>query len=373
MTSFRAWSTNVALAGLSLALALGAAEAGLRLLAASPERHEHPRRIANGKRTILLDAYPDNLHGELDVDLRDAATRERYRAQGVRRVDEAARFTPFAVERRTNSRRFRGPEFADRQPGRARVAVVGDSFTEGMGAREDDAYPRATHVRLQREGAPLEVLNCGRRGYDLLEIRDLLGDALLLQPDVVVYGMVLNDAVRSPAFQARTKHLDDWILDRAAMERGDAPPAAAPPAWRPRLFTFFAERVEAARVGRETAQWYRDMYAEPNAEGWKRSQELIVEMRDRVRARGGTFAIVLWPLLVGTDGAYPFAGTHDTIRAFCAAMGIPFLDLLPAFAGRAPESLWVHPVDRHPNGTAHGLAADRLAPWVRDLAVAPAR
>jgi lysophospholipase L1-like esterase len=369
----RAWLQNVALAAFSLALALGAAEAGLRLFASGPERHEHPRRIANGQRTILLDAYPDNPHGELDVDLRDAATRARYRAQGVRRVDEAARFTPFAVERRTNSRRFRGPEFAEKQPGLARVAVIGDSFTEGMGAREDDAYPRATHLRLQRAGAPLEVLNCGRRGYDLLEIRDLLGDALEVQPDVVVYGMVLNDAVRSPAFQARMKHLDDWILDRAAMERGDAPAAAVPAPWRPRLFTYFAERLEAARVGRETAQWYRDMYADPNAEGWRRSQELIVEMRDRVRARGGAFAIALWPLLVGTDGAYPFAQTHETIRAFCAAMGIPFLDLLPAVAGRPALSLWVHPVDRHPNGTAHGLAADRLAPWVRELAANPGR
>jgi lysophospholipase L1-like esterase len=368
----RAWLPNVALAGLSLALALGAAEVGLRLLAGGPERHEHPRRIANGKRTILLDAYPSNPHGELDVDLREAATRERYRAQGLRRVDEAARFTPFAVERRTNSRRFRGPEFADKEPGRTRVAVIGDSFTEGMGAREDDAYPRATHVRLERAGAPIEVLNCGRRGYDLLEIRDLLGDAMELSPDVVVYGMVLNDAVRSPGFKARTAHLDDWILDRAAMERSDAP-AAAPAPWRPRLFTFFAERLEAARVGRETAQWYRDMYAEPNAEGWRRSQELIVEMRDRVRSSGGSFAIALWPLLVGTDGGYPFAQTHETIRAFSEAMGIPFLDLLPAFEGRDPESLWVHPVDRHPNATAHALAADRLAPWLRALAASPAR
>ncbi|MCM2257127.1 MAG: SGNH/GDSL hydrolase family protein, partial [Vicinamibacteria bacterium] len=332
-----------------------------------PERFEHPRRIANGKRTLLLDAYPSNPHGELDVDLRDAATRERYRAAGLRRVDEAARFTPFAVERRTNSRRFRGPEFGDKVTGVTRVAVIGDSFTEGMGAKEDDAYPRATHLRLQRAGAAVEVLNAGRRGYDLLEIRDLLGDALELQPDVVVYGMVLNDGIRSPEFDARQRHLDDWILDRAAMERGDAAPPPPRP-WRPRLVTFFTERLEAARVGRETTAWYHDMYAAPNAAGWQRSQELIVEMRDRVRARGGTFAIALWPLLVGTDGDYPFAATHETIRAFCAAMGIPFLDLLPAFTGRTAESLWVHPVDRHPNATAHAMAADRLAPWFRELA-----
>ncbi|MCM2256878.1 MAG: SGNH/GDSL hydrolase family protein, partial [Vicinamibacteria bacterium] len=239
----RSWLPNLILAGVSGLLVLAAAEIALRLWSAGPERFEHPRRIANGKRTLLLDAYPSNPHGELDVDLRDAATRERYRAAGLRRVDEAARFTPFAVERRTNSRRFRGPEFGDKVAGVTRVAVIGDSFTEGMGAKEDDAYPRATHLRLQRAGAAVEVLNAGRRGYDLLEIRDLLGDALELQPDVVVYGMVLNDGVRSPEFDARQRHLDDWILDRAAMERGDAAPPPPRP-WRPRLVSFFTERVE---------------------------------------------------------------------------------------------------------------------------------
>jgi hypothetical protein len=59
------------------------------------------------------------------------------------------------------------------------------------------------------------------------------------------------------------------------------------------------------------------------------------------------------------------------IAAFLDSAGIARHDLLPALRGRTDESLWVHPVDRHPNEIAHRLAAESLAPVVRRLA-APA-
>jgi len=86
-----------------------------------------------------------------------------------------------------------------------------------------------------------------------------------------------------------------------------------------------------------------------------------------MRLRGGHFLLAAWPLLVGTDGRYPFADVAETIRSFCLEAGIAHHDLLPALEGREPESLWVHPLDHHPNETAHRLAAASLAPAVRAL------
>jgi hypothetical protein len=77
--------------------------------------------------------------------------------------------------------------------------------------------------------------------------------------------------------------------------------------------------------------------------------------------------VATWPLLVGLQGRYPFSETAHTIAAFLDAAGIARHDLLPALRGHEDESLWVHPVDRHPNEIGHRLAAESLAPVVSRL------
>jgi len=195
---------RLALAATSIVLTLVLVEGGLRVAGYAPESFAHTNRIANRGRAVLLDCYPTNPRGYFDVDLRDPATLDRYRALGLARLDEAARVTPFAVERRFNSRQFRSAEIGPHRPSVLRVAVIGDSFTEGMGVKEEDAYPRVLH-RLLNTGSDTgrwEVLNCGRRGYDFPALFDLFETVLALEPDVVIYGMVLNDA--ADACSART-------------------------------------------------------------------------------------------------------------------------------------------------------------------------
>src|SRR5262249_11116497 len=154
----------------------------------------------------------------------------------VARLDEAAAHTPFAVERRYSPQQFRSPLIGPHRAGVTRVVVIGDSFTEGMGVKEEDAYPRVMHRLLNTGGdaGRWAVFNCGRRGYDFPELFDLFQTALEFDPDVVVYGMVLNDAVKTPEFQARQSYLNDWILDRARMSREEEGPRLGP--WTPRLF-----------------------------------------------------------------------------------------------------------------------------------------
>jgi hypothetical protein len=102
------------------------------------------------------------------------------------------------------------------------------------------------------------------------------------------------------------------------------------------------------------------MYGEPNRAGWERTQQYLRDMNRRTRAEGGRFLVATWPLLVGLD-RYPFADVHDKVARFCLEAGIPQQDLLPVLRARPTESLWVHPVDMHPNEIAHRLAAESLA------------
>jgi hypothetical protein len=352
-----------ALAGPALALAsvaftAGVVEGVLRLAGYTPERFRNTARVADPRGRMLLDCYPTNPRRYFDLDLRVAEVRERYRWLAPVRLDAVARRAPWAVEFQYNSRRFRDAELVPKRPGVHRVLVVGDSFTEGQGVRETDTYPR-TLERLLNDGAhgEWEVRNCARRAADFPALYEQFQEVLPFEPDVLVYAMVLNDPVRSPEFHARQAYVNDWILDRGRILAQDETGELGP--WDLRLFALVTDDWRAWRIGRETTRWYREMYEEPNRSGWVVTQELIRRMQRGTRNARGRFVLMSWPLLVQLD-RYPFAAVNETIGRFCAEARIERVDLLPVLQGRPTETLWVHPVDHHPNEVAHRLAAETL-------------
>jgi hypothetical protein len=364
-----AWLANLALALASVLVVLLLLEAGLRIVGFAPERHLATRRIVDPGWTRLLDCYPSNPRGYFEVDLHDPDTRERYFSIAPRRFDSIARWHRWAVAFRYNELRFRDLPPSPKPADVYRVVVFGDSFTEGQGVKEPHTLARVLGDLLEeKEPGRFEVRNCGRRGLDFPELLEGFEGALRYEPDLVIYALVLNDAVRSPEFQARQTYINDWILDRERLpEEAGAPPGLL----RSRAWDLVSDRVSAWRVGQETTSWYLDMWGEGNAEGWKRTQEIIRDMDRRVNRQGGRLMVAAWPLFVGLEGPYPFGPVHETIGRFCLGAGIPWLDLLPVFRGHRSSDLWVHPVDRHPNEIAHRMAAEALAPVARRLAEAP--
>lgn len=341
------------------------AEAALRVAGYVPRRARGPRRVLSPDRRLALDCYDESRRSKLTIDLRERATRAHYQGAGLSGLDVVAASHPFAVEYRYNALGFRDAEVGPKPPGVLRVFVLGDSFTEGQGVRESDAYPRVLEALLNAaEPGRWEVRNGGRRGADFPRLYEHFEALVRLAPDLVVYGMLLNDADQSPEFRARQRYLDDWILDRRHLEDVDA---ATPPAPRSRLLALVADRLQTLLVGRETTHWYLEMYGEANREGWKRTQRYLRIMNRTLQRRGGAFLVAQWPLLVGLDGNYPFEGPTIAVGCFCDEAGIPRLDLLSVLRGRPEASLWVSPTDRHPNEVAHRLVAEALAPVVRDL------
>jgi len=359
--------SGLLLSASALLLAGLAAEASLRAAGYVPVRERGPRRVLSPDRRLALDCYADNRAGKLAIDLRAPATRAHFETAGLSGLDVVAASHPFAVEYRYNSLGFRDADVGPKPPGVLRVLVLGDSFTEGQGVRESDAYPRVLEALLNAvQPGHWEVRNCGRRGADFPRLYEHFEALIRLAPDLVVYGMLLNDADQSPEFRARQRYLDDWILDRRHLEHVDAATAAAP---HSRLLAFVADRLETLRVGRETTRWYLDMYGEPNRKGWERTQRYLRIMNRTMQRRGGALLVAQWPLLVGLGGSYPFEAPTAAVARVCDEAGIARLDLLSALRGRPEASLWVSPTDRHPNEVAHRLVAEALAPVVRGLAL----
>ncbi len=355
--------------GLSVASVLAfllVGEVVIRLLGVTPERFLMTGRMANARWTLLLDCYPTNPRRYFDIDLRTPESREHFLSVAPLRFDTVARRAPWAVEFRYNALRFRDELLGPKPKGVRRVMVLGDSFTEGQGVKVGDTCSKVLERRLnEREQGRWEVRNCGRRGTDFPALYEAFEALLPYEPDLVIYALTLNDADQSDAFHARQTYVNDWILDRGRqIEEGRAPPRNPLDS---RLLGFVADRIDAWRVGRETTRWYLDMWSEPNREGRDRTFAYVREMNRRLQERGARLLVAPWPLFVALEGSYPFLPIHDEVRRFCLQAGVPYHDLLPIFRGRPSASFWVHPVDRHPNETAHRMAAEDLLPVVRKL------
>src|SRR5262245_29171607 len=68
----------------------------------------------------------------------------------------------FDVRVATNALGFREPRLPSPKPaGVTRIVALGDSFTQGYGVAEDEAYPHALEARLAARGRRIEVLNLG--------------------------------------------------------------------------------------------------------------------------------------------------------------------------------------------------------------------
>ena len=309
----------------------------------------------------VVDLYVSNPRGSFPLDLRDDATRADLIRRKFGRVDEARATHPFGVPFSYDSRGFRDREFAPKPAGARRIVFVGDSFVEAQGVVESATAVRLVERALRGDDPAVEVWNLGVRGHDFPELEGVFDAALELEPDVVVYGMVLNDVERDPALTKNRPRVNDWIMVR---ERK--------PSWLERhsfLFSFVRGRYETARVSRDTTAWYQALYTDENQAGWTRTRAAWLRIKAGCGARGAAFGVVLWPLLVGLeDGAgYPFEDAHAQIHRGVTRARIPFVDLLPALRGRATASLWVHESDLHPNEIAQELVAPVLTRFVRDL------
>lgn len=262
----------------------------------------------------------------------------------------------------------------EKPTGTTRVICLGDSFTLGWGVRQEHNWPVLIERDLTRSWPQVQVVNCGGAGMSYTDeywfaLEHRFGR---LQPDLVLVTLCLNDLLVT---NGKLCHFRDEALDV------DGRP--------PTLFgsQILADLSAGNRVAnalqldtdRDLVQTLMDLPAdhpfyvtksETPDHYWARGtpQRSLRAIRDWGRNHGSRTAVVVWPLFqgLGEGQTYPFTRMHRLVVEFCQAEGILCLDLLPTFQGQATESLWVSPVDMHPNERAQQLAAPTLAAFVAD-------
>lgn len=346
-------------------LAFVLVEGALRLGLFGGERNVPMVRIANKKGdargdirpgSLVLLCYPTNYRGYFRIDLADPKTLAHYESIGMRGLDKALPLRPFAVEQPFNSRVFLGPEFKEKREGITRVVIMGDSFNMGWGLRLEDRVSDRLEVLLNRGGpGRYEVLNAGIPSGDFPKLYYQWREILGLKPDILIFGMTLNDTLREPELAQPPLESSPLVMVRRA------DPALGGGFFDLRIRALVQKIRQDRLDSRVMIDWYRALGSDRNAASIVATRQYIKEMDSTARHRGGRFILALWPLLVPWDEGYPFQEIHDRTAGFAKDRGIEFVDLLPPLLSRKAPDLWVHPVDRHPNEVASALAAERLA------------
>lgn len=269
-----------------------------------------------------------------------------------------------------------------RTPGRARVLVLGDSFTYGLGVQDEETFC----ARLAAGLPGLEVVNAGVNGYgtgqQLLALRE---EGLAFAPDVVIVGFFANDLADNVSGPTRERFVleDGELRERAAADASGAKAPTNRPERRRWLrhsfvYRFLSDRMKdrgAAARAAEAAQ-AAVLSGAPREQAWQLAFALLREIHRTAREHGARMLLLAIPDRAQVEPGALVAGAagvdrdvQERLRAFAEAEGLPLVDPLPALQA-AREALGVqtyYPVDGHLRPEGHVVVARAVSAALAEL------
>ncbi len=354
MSGRGSWLRNIAVMLAAAGVALAVAEVGVRLVAPQPTGLSHQDRYGLALHYPGITRYlPQYGHS---VSFNSAGMRDR-------------------------DHRIEKP------PGVFRILLLGDSFMEALQVPLEAALPSLLEVELtDRTGRSVEVVNAGVSGWGTDdELRYLTEYGLQYQPDLVVVAMTLHNDISDNL-------REDWNTIRQG--RLAEQPRAPMPYMTYKIVelkAFLATRFQLYQLWRRArhrgeivqtrrqldshiVQLFREPTPERIARGYELTELLLERMKEVTAAAGGQVAVVLLPLRVqltdssfadfvraagSTEDGMPPGKPQRIVTSIADSLGIPVIDLLPAFRQWSADSAaplyleW----DGHWNEAGHRLAA----------------
>ncbi len=276
----------------------------------------------------------------------------------------------------------RGPNYEPQKaPGKQRVLVLGDSFTEGSHVGEGDLFSNI----IAKTYSDLEVMNAGVGGYSSVqEYLYLKREGLSFQPDLVLLLFFENDLLENclssaPGLGPRPYATlqDGQLVIQETPIPGEWEKYALPIPFAAQLnqhslaYNFFNSRVyqvlRGSYLNRLEQEDFRQTDNLPRVEIIKL---IYQQMHQILKERGGKFAIGLIPSRENAQSGV--VGVQAPLLSFCQEKGIPCVSLTPALKAeydRGRRPYFLH--DIHWNSVGHKVAAEVLGPYVREVLSLP--
>jgi lysophospholipase L1-like esterase len=239
-------------------------------------------------------------------------------------------------------------------PGVVRIAVLGDSFTYGLGVALDEAYPQVLE-RLIRDARgsngharPVDVLNFGVCGYSTADEAQVLEyKALSWHPDLVLVGYTLNDPETDPVqpLQHHFAELRWWqhsqILRRIAL------------GWN---------RWQQWRLA--GGDYFRYLHA-PSGDKWVSVPRAFARMQRLAADRGLPVWVAIFPMGAASWAEYPYRDLHAQVASAARAAGFGVIDLLAPLSAHEISEVQLGGRDPHPTPLGHRVAAAAILAALR--------
>lgn len=255
--------------------------------------------------------------------------------------DRKARLMGADVE--TNSKGQRGPEIPyERTPGVMRVAMVGDSLTEGWGVPAESTFSRRVEQLYEKAGTKAEVVNLGVGNWNTVqEVQYFLTKGYKYSPDIVVLNYFVNDAEPTPERRRPPSLLLQYCYS----------------------CVFLKGRLDTVKrqfnPKQDWASFYLGLYDGGKSKGWLDAKDAIKRLADYCKQNNIKLLIAHLPELHDVQN-YRFGSVTELVRQAAQENDTPFVDLLPNMQSQASSALWVTPPDPHPNAFANELIAAGL-------------
>ena len=249
-----------------------------------------------------------------------------------------------------NSQGLRDHEYSlEKPPGVYRVLLLGDSTTLGWGVPLNETAAKILERELNALHLPgyqrFEVINAGVGNYDTVqEVTYYETRGREFHPDLVVLVYFINDPEPVPIEKR------GFLLDRSY------------------LIAFLTNRFDGVlrRFGArpDWKTYYASLY-DDHLPGFQACKAALQDLAVAARNEHSSLLVALLPELHQINDHYPFTAAHQKIKDILAAERVPVLDLIDGLRNHGPEStLWVTPLDDHPNGKANTLISAQLREWI---------
>ena len=295
-----------------------------------------------------------------------------------------------------NSQRLRSEtEYGFEPPdGVTRIAILGDSFTFGIGANDAETYP-AQLERMLRESVRVQVINAGVGGTGTGEQARRF-DLLVKQfhPHIVVLTAISNDVdddldrglfILDSSGEVHPRPLEELAAaDRRARTTRDIVgrlPGYSLLSQHSHLLNLTRDVINATVVGarRAEASQVAAVAQNPNLEERYRSYGLplmageVLWLKKKVQQSGAQLVVVFIPQ---REAVYPSAASWakdvrwktraiaELLQRVCSENHIPFKDLTPRLrdlSRKAPQPLYYEDRDTHPAPTGYRAIAEEVA------------